>query len=823
MSTDCFGLRPRNDGYEGFSEWTQLYKLSTLNFMQQHHRLIIILFICLFSYTLSAQTYTISGFVSDSATGEKLISANVYDLKNYKGTVSNLFGFYSISLPANDTVKLVSSFIGYKKFIKKIILNSDKRIDIVLLPGQELKEVTVTADKYERIEQHPKIGVMEIPMQQAKLLPSFMGEVDIMKTIQLLPGVKQGREGTNGFYVRGGTPDQNLILLDDVPLYYVNHMGGFLSVFNADAISNVKLIKGGFPAKYGGRLSSVLDIRMKEGNMKKYHANATIGFISSKIELEGPIIKDKSSFIVSFRRCMLDLYTRPLTKLVVKNASAGYTFYDFNAKFNYVFSDKDRILLSLYTGRDRIFMKYKSEDTVSMNKIESNMKWGNILGALRWNHLYNHKLFSNLTLSYTKYHYMSDFSHEITDTTETQGFSNNFLSGIGDLSAKIDYDYFPSVNHKIKFGLNSIIHNFNTGITKFGKTVTDTSLIDTAYGSQIINTYEISAYIQDEIQFTPLLSANVGVHSSFYFVDNKKYYSVEPRIVSNYLLLENFSVKASFSAMKQYIHLLSNSGAGMPTDLWVPVSQNVKPQQAYQASIGLAHTNLKKKFEVSIDAYYKKMFNLIDFREGESFFGESQIWQDKVETNGIGHSYGIEFLLQKKTGKTTGWIAYTLSKTDRQFDNLNFGKAYPFKFDKRHDFAIVINRKIDENISLSATWVYATGNALTIPEGIYNVYDHSKQHFYYDYPIIDEYKNKNNFRMPSYHRLDFGMNFTKQKKHGIRTWNVSIYNVYNRRNPFMVFYQLNRDYSTQGDIGKFALMKYSVFQFIPSVSYSYKF
>lgn len=674
-----------------------------------------------------------------------------------------------------------------------------------------LNEVVISATQDKPIEQKTEMSVVSIPIKQVKLLPYLGGESDVLKAIQLMPGVQSGNEGTSGLYVRGGSPDQNLIVLDDVPLYYVNHLGGLVSIFNTDAISNITLIKGGFPARYGNRLSSVMDIRMKDGNLKEFKGNAMIGMIASKISVEGPIKQDTSSYIISFRRFMYDLITRPVSKIVFDKVSAGYTFYDFNAKFNYKVTNKDRLFFSIYSGKDKmtIKMKDKSESSKYLNK--SSLGWGNNLIALRWNHLFNTKLFSNATVSYSQYKYMTEFEIINNIGTNKETILNRFASGINDLAIKFDLEYFHSSNYKLIFGVNSICHTFYPGSEQFKQSINNTSPTDTIFGNYSLNAIDNALYVENIFQIGQALSINAGGRFSHYHVEDTNFVNLEPRILFNYLIGENNSIKASYSQMFQNIHLLSSSGTGMPTDLWLPATKKVIPQKSTQYAIGAVSTRKfnNHNYELSIEFFYKDLQNLIAYKTGANVFGASVDWQDKIEKNGKGVSKGIELLINKKTGKTTGWIGYTYSKTTRQFENINEGIPYLFKYDRPHDLSVVIIHKINKNVNFSLTWVYGTGNAITLPVSAYSIITETGLEQIYVYEGI------NTFRMRDYHKMDIGFNFSKEKKWGTRMWSLSIYNVYNRQNPYYYFFEKKSNNSNE-----VVLKQLSMFPIMPSISYN---
>lgn len=796
--------------------------------------ILIFLYLSL-SFSSDAQKkYTISGYIQDAETGEKLIGSSIY-IKNLKaGTVTNQYGFYSITLP-EDSVELIVAYLGYQTIKKRFFLDQDIQFNIDLTPSSlELEEVKVEAESAGQIIRETQMSKIVVPVAQIKSLPALFGEVDVMKAMQLLPGVQSGMEGTSGLYVRGGGPDQNLILLDGTPVYNVSHLFGFFSIFNADAINNIELIKGGFPARYGGRLSSVMEINLKEGNMKKIHGEGSIGIISSKLTLEGPIVKDKTSFIVSARRTYLDILIQPLIRALTsedENTSTGYYFYDLNAKLNHKFSDKDRLYLSIYSGKDKFYNRSKSysylyDGVTYQDQSKSSLSWGNITSALRWNHLLNNKIFSNVTLTYSQYNFMVKNFLEETATADTgttiNSFSLKYLSGINDWSAKIDFDYLPDPNHYIKFGASNIYHTFKPGATTYKITNIGVSDIDSTLGSKDVYANEFAIYLEDDIKFTKRLKTNIGLHFSGFMVQGTFYNSLQPRLALRYLLTDSWSAKVSFATMQQYIHLLTNNNIGLPTDLWVPATEKIPPQNSNQVATGLAK-NISDKYLLSVEGYYKTMNNLIEYKDGATFLNSETDWQDKVET-GKGWSYGAELFIQKKRGKTTGWLGYTLSWTNRQFENINFGKKYPYKYDRRHDISIVLIHKLNDKWDFSATWVFGTGNAITLPIVRYNGYNDNGIYDYWDcmggvYCFTNEieyYEQKNDYRIANYHRLDLGFKHHKERKWGESIWNFGVYNAYIRKNPF--YYYFGRDKR-----GNRVLKRVSIFPFIPSVSYSFKF
>lgn len=773
---------------------------------------------------LKSQNITISGFVEDIKSGERLINASVYDLRTKKGTVTNDYGFYSLTLP-RDTIELVSSYVGFAGYYHKFYSSSDTTINISMESSLILSEVTVTGRRKDDFVHSTQLSQIEIPISTIQSLPVLMGETDIMKTLQLMPGVQSGTEGSSGIYVRGGGPDQNLILLDGVPVYNASHLFGFFSVFNADAISNVRLITGGFPARYGGRLSSVLDIRMKEGNNKEFKGSGSIGTIASQFTFEGPLIEDKTSFIISGRRTYIDVLAAPLISLINSydggnsRFRAGYYFYDANAKVNHKISDKDRIYLSFYMGRDKAYAKssnsYIQNDTINTQNMDFGLYWGNITTALRWNRVFTNRLFANFTAIYSNYIFdTSDEYSSYRDKNLENRYLFNYFSGIENSGLKVDFDYNPVPKHSIKFGANYLYHTFKPGVTSFKVTETS-SEIEQVFGNRNVYANEFYLYIEDDWVISGLLKANIGAHYSGFYVNNRFYDSFQPRVSLRALINENISLKAAYSQMSQYIHLLANSSIGLPTDLWLPSTQNIRPQNSHQVAAGLAY-NINDGYNLSIEGFYKTMDNLIEYKEGASFFEMSENWESKLEV-GNGYAYGAEVLLNKNVGKLSGWIGYTLSWSWREFENLNFGKPFPYKYDRRHDISVVATYKYSDNIDFGFTWVYGTGNAVTLAIARYpSIYE--VPHLFQGgiaWGGIEYYKGRNGYRMPSYHRMDVGANFHKDTKWGTRTWSLGVYNVYNRQNPFFLYF----GYENNSRV----LKQVSLFPMIPSIKYSFRF
>lgn len=775
-------------------------------------------------FCLKAQKFTISGSVKARNSGEHLIGASIYSITTAQGTTANNYGFYSITLP-RDTVHLRVSYVGYEPLTLRFLLTRDTTMNLELNDGTELKAVEITATAEEQMQESTRMGTIDVPIEQIKAMPALLGETDVLKVLQLLPGVQSGAEGSSGLYVRGGGPDQNLLLLDGVPVYNASHLFGFISVFNADAINHVELVKGGFPARYGGRLSSVIDISMKEGNTKELKGEGSFGLVASRVTVEGPIKKDRTSFIVSARRTYIDILSRPLVKALSEgDVTTGYFFYDLNTKINHRINDRNRIYLSAYLGDDKAYSRiedsYENQSPNGTERVSYNdefsLRWGNITTALRWNRIFTNKLFSNVTATYSRYRFAvsAESENKTTDNsgTITEFFKDEYISGIRDYALKWDLDYIPDPNHYIRFGVQGIQHLFTPGVYSYR----DTEKRDTTFGARKIFAEEFYGYIEDDFLVTSKLKINAGIHASGFYVQNKFYHSLQPRLSARYLLTPDVSFKASYAEMTQYIHLLTNAGLGLPTDLWVPATQLIRPERSYISSAGLAY-NLSKTYEVSLEGYYKKMKGLIEYKDGASYLNIESDWQTKVET-GSGESYGAEVFLQKKTGRVNGWVGYTLSWTNRTFANLNNGKTFPYKYDRRHDVEVALTYSWKENKDLALTWVYGTGTAVSLPKSSYeqSPSDLPLPHFGGGGGSIDFYESRNNYRMRPYHRLDLSYTTKKKTKFGERAWSIAIYNVYSRKNPFF----MDVGYDKQG---RKKFVQYSLFPLIPSIAYRFKF
>ena len=770
------------------------------------------------SIIISAQSnYTLSGYIQDESSGENLIGVSIYEKESFKGTASNEYGFYSLTLPKGN-YKIVYSFIGFKSVIKSVNLNQNLRLNVSLDNNAIVtEEIEVTGERQDKNVNSSSMSQAKLEVQNIKQLPVILGEVDVLKSAQLLPGIQSGGEGNSGLYVRGGGPDQNLILLDEAVVYNAAHLFGFFSVFNADAIKDINIIKGGMPAEYGGRLSSVLDITMKDGNNKKYQAEGGIGLLSSRLTLQGPIQKNKSSFIVSGRRTYIDVLSKPFMDEDNAFSGSGYYFYDLTTKINYRISDKDRLYLSGYFGRD-VFSFSNSDNGIGIG-----IPWGNATTSLRWNHLFNDKLFMNTSLIFSDYRFEFNIAQ--------QEFELKIFSGINDWNTKIDFLYQPNQRHTIKFGSNYTYHEFTPGNAsgRSGEVVFEPDKIFKQYSN------EGALYISDDFEASDVLKIHAGLrYSSFQhsgyisfrdYIKNDitgsddNYNHIEPRLTFRYKLNPTSSIKGAYTQNYQYIHLASTSSVSLPTDLWVPSSAGIKPKFSDQFALGYFKNFKDNMFEASIEAYYKEMSNLIEYKEGVLPEDNTNSSSDDAFVFGDGDSYGLEVLVKKNKGKTTGWIGYTLSKTTRYFDEINNGISFPAKYDRRHDLSITATHKLNNKWTLSSVFVYATGNSITLPTERYIIGSN----------VYTEFTSRNGFRMKPYHRLDLGATYTPNKKNKRfnSSWNFSIYNVYSRKNPYFIYFDLESTTGENGNIQDGTLTpkayQVSIFPILPSVTWNFNF
>lgn len=770
--------------------------------------LLFIFFLFTTTFVFAQKKFTVSGTIDDSSTGEKLIGATIKIKEQpQNGTITNAYGFYSISVPAGDYT-LLYTYIGYGTIEKQVSLKQSQVINISLHSKSELNEVVIRSNKPNNDNvTSPQMGEEKLNMAQVNNVPVLLGEKDILKTISLLPGIKSAGEGNTGFYVRGGASDQNLILLDEATVYNASHFFGFFSTFNSDAIKDVSIYKGGMPAEYGGRLSSVLDVKMNDGNNKDFTVQGGLGLISSRLKVEGPIVKDKGSFMISARRTYIDFFLHASSDSTLKGSSLY--FYDLNAKANYHFDDKNAIYISGYFGKDVLLLK----NTFGTN-------WGNSTGTIRFNHLFNNRLFSNTSLVFSNYNYtIQDFQ------------SSNYFkatSQITDVNIKEDLQYSLTTDHTLKFGLNILHHTIAPGsITTNSTSNFNNESVEERFG------YENAAYISDEWRLNNKLTLLYGLRLSGLFLlgpgtfktydaagntltaqsyssgaNVKDYLNLEPRFTASYLLSDNSSVKASYNRNTQNIHLLSNSTSSTPTDLYVLSSNNIKPEIADQVSTGYFTNFQDNTYEFSAEIYYKWLQNQIDYKDGAQLIVNPDV--ESLLTYGSGRAYGMEFFLKKKFGRFNGWIGYTLSRTELKFAAINNGQYFPATQDRTHDLSIVGIYQLNKRWSFSSDFVYGTGNAVTFPTGKYEIGGLT----------TFSYSSRNGYRMPSSNRLDIGATLEgKEHKKYHSSWTFGIYNVYAHRDPYTITF---RDSKTVPNTTE--AVETSIFATrIPSVTWNFKF
>jgi hypothetical protein len=769
---------------------------------------------------------SLSGFVTDIETGEVLINATIVDHQNRGGVVANNYGFFTIKVDANETVKVECSFVGYQPMIKDIRISRDTIINFKLKKGIEIEEIVINNGlNYLHKTQH-STGVIKMDATLAGKLPTLLGEADLARMLQLMPGVQSGKEGSGGLYVRGGTNDQNLVLLDGMPVYNANHIGGFVSIFNPSSVSHLKLYKGGFPAKYGGRLSSILEVRMKNGNMQKKEGSISIGTLTSSFSYEFPLKKDTSSLIIAGRRTVFDLFVSAYNYLDAKDDSdGGYNLWDINVKYNKKLNDRTRIYFSFYNGRDKIFRsgkeEYTIEETVYNDKRRYENSWGNTTTSFRLNKVYSTKIFANFTLGISNFNYKIEANSKVKKLKElVSSNQTSFVSAITDYLLSSDYEHQINKNHALQYGLQGTIHQFSPSENEMKRIGNATISNDSIWGADNVIIPELALYVSDVYTINKKMSVDIGLRNVTYFIKDKTINRTEPRIVGNYELSKNISIKTSFSEMSQFTHLISTSDQALPSDFWLPSTEAILPEHSSQFSLGAFMSFSKKhEYEMSVDAYYKTMGNLVEIKGGTSFIRSGENWEDQILANGRGKVWGAEFLFEKKTGKTTGWIAYTLSKNMRKFKGINNNEWFPFRYDRRHELSIVVCHEINDHVNFSANWVFMSGEAATLPQFKYLIetqqFD-NEDDSYGTYGEVYSYNGRNSFRTPSYHRLDFSFNFVKELNYGTRTWSLGLYNAYNQNNPYYLFIGKNKT-------GETKLYSFSFFPIMPSVSYSYKF
>lgn len=793
-------------------------------------RLNLFLILLLLGFSAFAQQRrTVSGYIADAQTGERLYAASVYEQNSGIGTISNRFGFFSLTLkdgPAN----LKISFVGYQPQTKIINLSADTLLVFSLKSDNKLDEVVVKGNRNSKLADNSKLGHVKLSAKELAKLPSLMGEKDVMKSLMILPGVQQGSEGSSGIFVRGGSPDQNLILLDDVPLYNVSHLFGFVSVFTPEAINSIDFYKGGFPARYGGRLSSVIDLRMKDGNKFKRETSINLGLISSQFTTEGPIKKGESSYFFSVRRTLLDLIFKGVAKVAQRNmeeqAIPSYGFYDINGKMNFRLNEKKHLYWSFYSGKDNLSFEYsdhlKSTEKEETQKTSGALNWGNVMTALKLNSQLNSKLFVNTTLSGSIFNYGNLFKAN-TETSvgsdvSKSDFRLEYQSQIRSIALKTDLDIYGNSNLPFQIGLFANVNNYLPGKQNVARNErTDEN------SSGEISSLDYGVYLDKKITLGDKLSFTVGLRNAFYSIRNQKtYFAAEPRFSMTFISNENTSYQASFAKMTQAIHLLSNGNVGLPTDIWVPSTKLIRPETSDIFSVGMKKT-IPSGIKLSMEAYYKRLNHVISFTEGDGILDVDQNWEQKI-TVGNGRACGVETEVRYSNSKLESWIGYTLAWNDRKFDDINKGRWFPYQYDRRHKLDLGIIMKLNKDWSASATWTYQSGVPATYSgldySGFPNNLNNETTDFFTGKPInsdrIQYYPSINGIRLPAYHRLDIG--FTKEwERYGKKkALSLSVYNVYSRQNPFMVYAKTKAD----GTIG---LKQFSLFPVIPSISYRISF
>jgi hypothetical protein len=793
----------------------------------------LLLFVVLFNFTLCfAQKSIIQGVVKDKKSGEAIIDANVFLLDENVRCISDNFGVFSLHASKSETYQLVLSKIGYFTDTIQLHTSNTTNLSIELIPAtREIKDIIIKSNTSNKTG----ASLVEIPISKIKTLPQLGGEVDVLKSYQLMPGIQGGSEGSSGLYIRGGSPDQNLILIDDVPVYNASHLGGFLSILDVNAVNKVSIIKGGFPARYGGRLSSVIDVRMKEGNANGLHYSYNIGLLSSKIFAEGRMNK-KTKFMISARRFNLDIPMRILVKQQNKGeVVGGYTFYDLYAKITHEINEKNKLSLFVYNGRDNVFLRqnFLVERENELFKFKGNTKWGNTLLGLKLIQNISSKLNGNATVSFSKYAYSTGLNSQVIDNTtknETVSLNENFKSSIFDVSAKYDATYNYSSQMKIRSGI-AFVTKFANPSEKILNFRNEQFQFDTLEQERKIVTQEFNCYAESEHELSSKVIVNYGLHLMNFLSNGKIITSLQPRLLLTYTENENLNFNVGYSKMTQNIHLLTNNNAGLPTDMWVPATKNTPPSNCHQISLSSNYRFHHNQYQISADIYYKRFSNLIEFKEGLNFTNFRNDWENKIEKNGVGNAGGLELMIEKREGRLTGWIGYTLAFNYRKFNNINDNKYFPFKYDRRHSLTIVGNYNLKKNIIFSCSFVANTGQAITLPVGSYPtpLVPFVPNNINYQPPLQADtllythhngityiYKGRNSSRMPLYHRLDLSLTFHKELRKGSRDWVISCYNAYNKQNPFFYYFDADKEKNLH-------LYQLTLFPIIPSISYNRRF
>ena len=775
--------------------------------------------------------FSVHGLVTDSESGETLIAAGVSC--GSEGTVTNEFGFYSFSLPEGEC-ELVFSYIGYESVTKRVLLSGDMTLNISLTPGVQLEASTVVGRAQTGVHA-TRSGSVELSKAQIKSTPVLFGEADVLKTIQLLPGVQSGADGFAGIFVRGGGDDENLFLLDGVPLYNPAHAFGLFSVFTPDAVKKTTFYKSDFPARFAGRASSIIDVRTVDGDMNVLHGSVSAGLLSDKFHIDGPIVKGKTSFSLT-GRAVHTFFLAPLLK--TKESERNYYFYDINAKLSHKFSDKDRVYFGIYSGKD-YYKQYSSSDwtegkTHFTSARNSNLLWGNSMASFRWNHVFGSRLFSNTTVFVNKYDgkTISGSSSASESEDEYSSTTSDYLytTGVTDSGIKMDFDWAPIPRHSVRFGVSAIRHLFRPEsiLTELQAKDKSSPAVDTTKSENLVSDFaggEFGVYAEDDFTIGTRMRVAAGLHMAVFTTQGKTYYRPQPRISLRYDFDGGYSLKAGYSRMSQYIHRLSSSVLTMPSDNWVPITSKIRPLTSDQFNIGALWTG-QPAWECSLEGFYKVSDAVLDVRDGASAGTGASDWDRNVSL-GEGLSYGAELLVRKTEGKTTGWLAYTLSRTTRVFPDgsINNGKPYPFRYDRRHAITLCVDNKLSDKVSLTASWHFASGQMVTVPTRVVSSYDvNGTDQMGFYIPA------RNNYRLEPDHRLDLSISIVNRKKRGTGTWNIGVYNVYAHKNTLSVDYDLKGDLNgvqygdeAYGYYARLEISRLSALLFIPSFSYTYSF
>lgn len=788
-----------------------------------------------------AKTYTVYGYVTDKESKESLIGANVYIPLQRSGTSTNEYGYFSLTLPAGET-RIETSYVGYERDVQVLDLHSDTLMTISLKLNRELGEVIVDAERPETGLQSSRMSASSISVQKILRMPALLGEPDVIKTLHFEPGVQSTMSGQAGMSVRGGDADQNLFLLDGMMLYNVDHVMGFESAFMPDAVKHVDFFRGSFPARYGGRLSSITDVRTKDGDMQDYHGNFSIGMLSSHLSFEGPLWKDRTSFIISARRTYADWLLNAFKgQLDIDLDRFGLYFYDLNAKVNHRLSDNDRLYLSFYSGRDVIDVDGTTgsdyEGIKTKHHTTSDMHWGNTLYHLRWNHIFTPQLFANVMVGYNRFTLSSLAEYRYNEWLNGNQIADQltnlcFRSGIDDLTAQIDLDHHPVLDHHLRYGAQYTLHQFRPEVQSSQIRVAQSDAVQTDQTYRTPSTHmfahEAALYAEDDMNLGERWQLNAGLRAVLFTTEGKTFPALEPRLSTSRVFDGGFRAKASYSMMHQYVHKLTSSQIASPSDLWVPVTKRMKPMSSHQWSIGVG-TDRWKGWEIGAETWWKEMYDVIDIIDGASFFGNSKAWETKV-TSGRGRSYGIEFYANKTAGRTTGAVNYTLGKSQRWFPDglINSGRIFPYRYDRRHVVHLVVQHQLTDRIDLNASWNFQSGALVTV----------AKQQTEYIEPgdntlSGDYFSQRHNYRMEPTHQLDLGINFHRKTKHGERTWSFSLMNAYCHLNQDMIFATMKDEQKTVGTAPDGrpitetehhrVLKQITVIPILPSFTYTYKF